>query len=137
MDIPSKQGLIACLAISTSLIITACTADRPPKAQSAASSGRQCFLASQVNSFQPVDRDTVIVTVGAKEYYQLEILGTCRQIDWSTRIALRTRGGGSWICDGHDAELIVPSLGSGLDRCPVLDVQAISPEAARATLQKR
>ena len=98
--------------------------------------GRQCFLASQVNSFHPVDRDTVIVRVGASRNYQLEILGTCPDINWATRVGIRTTGGGSWICHGLDAELVVPGP-SGFDRCPVLGVQAISPEAAKAARQRR
>jgi hypothetical protein len=112
-----------------------CTANPGPNA-AAANSGRQCFLASQVNSFHAVDKDTVIVRVGASRNYQLEILGTCPDINWSSRIGVRSTGGGSWICRGMDAELIVPAP-TGFDRCPVLGVQAITPEAAKAARQRR
>lgn len=135
MPNPARCRLFATAAASTALLI-ACTPAPPRTAQGMNSAGRQCFLASQVNSFHAVDRDTVIVRVGASRNYQLEILGTCPDINWSNRIGVRSTGGGSWICQGMDAELIVPAA-TGFDRCPVLGVQPISPEAARAARQRR
>lgn len=126
---------VATVALAT-LLSAGCTANPGPSAQAANNSGRQCFLASQVNSFHAVDRDTVIVRVGASRNYRLEILGTCPDINWSSRIGIRATGGGSWICRGMDAELVVPAA-TGFDRCPVLGVQAITPEAARAARERR
>lgn len=128
----SRTGLIVLAAA----LATGCTANPGPSAQAASRAGGQCFLASQVNSFHAVDKDTVIVRVGASQNYQLEILGTCPDINWSNRIAVRSTGGSNWVCQGLDAELIVPAA-TGFDRCPVLGVQAISPEAARALRQRR
>lgn len=105
-----------------------------PGAQSAAARGGQCFSASQVNSFHAVDDRTVEVTVGTRRMYELQIVGTCPEIDWTQRIALRSRSGSSWVCSGMDAEILVPSP-SGLERCPVVGVRQLSPaevEAARA-----
>ena len=114
------------------LAVTACTPTQAPGGQAAAgTSGRQCFLASQVNSFHPIDRDTVLVRTGASTYYQLDILGNCPDIDWSNRIGIRSTGGGSWVCRGQDAELIVPSP-TGFDRCPVLGVRLLTAEEAKA-----
>jgi hypothetical protein len=114
------------------LAVTACTPTQAPGGQAAAgTSGRQCFLASQVNSFHPIDRDTVLVRTGASTYYQLDILGTCPDFDWSNRIGIRSTGGGSWVCRGQDAELIVPSP-TGFDRCPVLGVRLLTAEEAKA-----
>jgi hypothetical protein len=112
--------------------LAACTANQTPRSQSAAAFGRTCFNASTVNSFHAVDRDTVIVTVGANRNYLLDVLGTCPDINWSLRVGLRSTGGSSWVCQGQDAEFLVPSPGRGFDRCPVLGVRAISPEEARA-----
>lgn len=119
---------------AVTVTVAACTPNQAPGGQVAAgTSGRQCFLASQVNSFHPIDRDTVLVRAGASTYYQLDILGTCLDIDWSNRIGIRSTGGGSWVCRGQDAELLVPSP-SGFDRCPVLGVRLLTPEEAKAAL---
>jgi hypothetical protein len=99
-------------------------------------STRQCFLPRQVNSFDAVDRDTVNVTVGVREIYQLEILGTCPDIDWSTRIGIRSTHGASWVCQGMDAELIVPGP-TGLDRCPVTSVRKLSDAEVEALHPRR
>jgi hypothetical protein len=125
---------IICTGIAASALVASCAPNRPGQAQSAPSSGRKCFTASQVNGFHALDRDTVLVTVGARTTYQLEILGTCPDIDWSNRIGIRARGG-SWICEGLDAELLVPGP-SGMQRCPVLGVTQLSPEAAKAARQR-
>jgi hypothetical protein len=109
---------------------TACTAEGAPHGQTAAATGQRCFNASTVNDFHTVDRHTVIVTVGVNRNYLLDILGTCPDIDWSLRIGLRSTGGSNWVCQGQDAELLVPSP-TGVERCPVLGVRALSVEEAR------
>jgi len=117
--------------------ISGCTANPAPDAQAAAgTSGRQCFTAGQVNSFYAVDQDTVLVRTGASTYYQLDILGTCTEINWTSRVGIRSTGGGSWICRGQDAEIIVPNPNRGADRCPVLGVRLLTPEEAKAALAK-
>ena len=89
--------------------------------------GRQCFYANNVNSFTGTKDRNVDVRVGANRYYRLELGGGCPNIDWSTRIALRTRAGSSFICEGFDAELIAPDP-AFQQQCPVTTVRAISKE---------
>ncbi|WP_294120603.1 DUF6491 family protein [Sphingomonas sp.] len=124
------------LAVAT-VALASCTYNQPPQGQSAAgTSGRQCFTAGQVNNFHAVDRNTVLVRTGASTYYQLDILGTCPEIDFTTRVGIRSTSGGTWICRGHDAELIVPNPGRGFDRCPVLGVRLLTAEEAKAARAK-
>ena len=119
------------LALTFAMAATACTPSQPPQAQSATGSGRQCFNASTVNGFHAIDRDRVIVTVGANRNYLLDVLGTCPDINWSFRVGLRSTGGSNWVCQGQDAEFFVPGP-TGLDRCPVLGVRALTLEEAKA-----
>jgi hypothetical protein len=96
---------------------------------------RSCFLPSQVSGFTPVGRDVVDVRVGASRVFRLELLGTCQNVDWAQRIGTRSRGGGSWVCQGLDAEIISPEPG-GPRTCPVRSVRELSREeieAGRAT----
>ena len=97
-------------------------------APTAANSGRQCFLARQVNGYTSVSDQLVDVQVGANRYFRLSLDGSCPQSSFSRRVVLRTTGGGDWICQGLDAEIIVPFAG-GPQRCLVRDVQAISKAA--------
>lgn len=107
--------------------VGACAAQpgRPPLA--AQPGGRQCFLARQVNSYSSVSEQIVDVKVGANQYYRLSLDGFCPQSAFSRRVALRTTGGGDWICQGLDAEIIVP-FAAGPERCLVNNVQPISRE---------
>jgi hypothetical protein len=123
--------------VAASLTVSSCmAANQPEPAQAAAAGERQCFHASQVNGFHAVDRDTVQVNVGARGMYELEILGTCPDVNWTQRIAIRATGGGSWVCRGHDAELVVPSP-MGVQRCPVTSVRRLSPEEVQAARASR
>ena len=97
---------------------------------------RQCFLPSQVNGFHAADDETVYVTLGARRVFRLDIVGTCPDVDWSQQIGIRSRGGGSWICGGLDAELIVPSP-SGVQRCPVTNVRQLSEQEVAAYRESR
>ncbi|HTK59548.1 MAG TPA: DUF6491 family protein [Sphingomicrobium sp.] len=113
---------------------TACTANQAPHGQAVAGSGR-CFNAATINDFHAVDRHTVIVTAGVNHNYLLDILATCPEIDWTLRIGLRSTSGSSWVCQGQDAELLVPAP-TGIDRCPVLGVRPLSIEEAKALRAK-
>ena len=102
-----------------------------PTARSAAAAGpqtaRSCFYASEVNSFTGTKDRNVDVRVGANRYYRLELGAGCPNVDWSTRIALRTRAGSSFICEGFDAELIAPDP-AFRQQCPVTAIRAITKE---------
>ena len=116
----------------------ACTETGEPESASAVSSqaaarpsGRQCFLPRQVNGFNALDDDTVYVSVGANDYYELELFGPCPDVDWEETIAIRSTGGSTWVCQGLDAELIVPSP-LGAQRCPVSRVRKLADAEIRA-----
>jgi hypothetical protein len=123
------------LTMALALVAAGCDPGRPAGVASAGNGGRQCFNASSVNSFHAINDDAVIVTVGANRYYQLDIVGTCPEIDWSLSVALRATSGSSWVCEGLDAEFLVPSP-SGLQRCPVVGVHPLTPEAAKAAITR-
>jgi len=129
----SNRAKIVILAAAACLAAACAAAGPQPAAR--ATGTRQCFNASSVNSFHAINDDSVIVTVGANRYYQLDIIGTCPEIDWSLSVALRSTSGSSWVCEGLDAEFLVPSP-SGAQRCPVVGVHPITPEAAKAAMAR-
>jgi len=127
---------IALLLAASAALVSGC-AQQPPGAVAgagAAASGRQCFHADEVNGFSAPSDEIVNVTVGANRHFQFRLAGACPDVNWSNRIALRTTGGSSWICQGLDAELLVPSP-IGPQRCLVTDVRPISEEEWRARRQ--
>ena len=115
--------------------LAACAPTDGP-ASATAAGARQCFRPQQVNGFSAEDRDTVYLNVGTRDIYRAEIVATCPEIDWSQRIAIRSTGGGSWICQGLDAEFIVPGP-THIDRCPVIDIRKLSDAEAQAFRQRR
>ncbi|HWH18088.1 MAG TPA: DUF6491 family protein [Allosphingosinicella sp.] len=119
-------GLTASCAVPADTVLSAADAE-----------ARQCFHAGQVNSFNPVDDNAVNVRVGVNDYYRLEIIGFCPDIDWATRVALRTRGGSSWVCRGLDAEIIVPGPTSGgTQSCLVQSMRKLSDAEVAALRNK-
>lgn len=105
-----------------------------PEASGPAQPKRQCFWTRQVNNFAAADDDAVNVRVGVRDVYRMEIFGTCPEIDWTQSIALRSRSG-STICQGLDAEIIVPST-IGPQRCAVRNIRKLN-EAEIAALPKK
>lgn len=113
-------GASACLALA------ACTSQ--PVATSAAAAetpSRQCFQARDVNGFSAISDTVLDVKVNSNRYFRLTTDGSCPNTDFRPRIALRTLSGGSWICQGLDAEIVVPDAG-GAERCQVRNIQPIS-----------
>lgn len=112
-------------ALSLSLGASCATPDETGTT-SASARGDQCFSALTVNSFRPVGRDAVDVEVSRNQVYRLSLGGGCFDVDWAQTVALRSRSGGSFICSAGDAELIVPSIGRGPDRCLVTGIRRLS-----------
>lgn len=96
---------------------------------------RQCFFVNEVRSFASSDDRKVYVRTGSNEVFELTTF-SCNNVDWSTSIGVAARGGGSSICSGFDADLIVPDLGTGRRTCPVTAVRRLT-EAELAALPAR
>jgi hypothetical protein len=119
----------------TLIAIAACASSAPAASKSAAAHpDRKCFWARNVNNFEAVDEEHVNIRVGAHDIYQLTMFGPCPDVDWTQRIALKSRGG-SFICTAVDAEVITPST-FGPKRCAIRDIRYLSP-AEVAALPKR
>ena len=93
-------------------------------------SARQGFWSHQVNSFAAQGDRLVNLRVGVKDYFQLELMGPCPDVDWTQTIALVSRGG-STICSGLDAEIVTPSA-IGPQKCPVKSVRKLTPTEVAA-----
>ena len=120
------------LALSALLLTAACT---PTPGMDGPREPRQCFFVSEVDSFASSDDRVVYVRTGRDEVFRLDTFG-CNNVDWSQSIGIQARGGGSSVCSGFDAELIVPGIGSGPRSCPVTGVRRLT-EAEDAALDER
>ncbi|MBI1199582.1 MAG: hypothetical protein GC203_17105 [Phenylobacterium sp.] len=98
--------------------------------EAAAKPAKQCFWTRQVNSFASSDNHIVNLRVGVNDYYQLEMLGRCQDVDWNHKIALVSRGS-DYICTGLDAEILSPTP-IGPDRCPVKSIRKLTPDEVKA-----
>ena len=126
---PARTFLILSALMPVASLVACVENEGPPTASAAGV--RQCFRPQQVNGFSAENRDTVYLNVGVRDIYRADIVATCPDIDWSQRIAIRSTGGSSWICQGLDAEFIVPGP-THIDRCPVVDIRKLSDAEAQA-----
>jgi hypothetical protein len=117
--------------------LTACTNLAEPEGASTLGSRRECFLPRQASGFTPIGNERVLVNVGPARVFELELPGTCLDVDWSSRVGIRSRGGGSIVCQGFDAELLVPGPTGRIQQCPVLSVRRLSDEEVQARRQSR
>ena len=119
---------------AAALGLAAALSFQPPAAT--ASPSRDCFNVDSVSGFQADDDDAIYVTVGASRTYQLEVLGSCPNVDWTQRVGLQTRGS-SIVCTGMDVDLVVPQDGMGPPlRCAVKAVRRLT-DAEREALKHR
>jgi hypothetical protein len=113
------------ITVAAGASLAGCTAQAPAAPGRSLASRGQCFLASQVNGFGPNANGAVDISVGANRYYRLDLGGGCPNVNWSTSVGIRATGGGSFICEGYDAELVVPDP-SGTQHCPISRITPIS-----------
>ena len=126
------RSAAALLVLTSAAVIGSCTAPPAGTPAAARANGSQCFLANEVNSFSPSNAGFVDVRVGATRYFRLDLGGGCPDINWSMSVGIRAVGGGSFICQGYDAELIVPDP-SGTQHCPIARITPITKEQFLAT----
>ncbi|MDO1557962.1 DUF6491 family protein [Brevundimonas sp. 2R-24] len=126
------------LAAAAAFAVASCAPMYGPGSDPGMSSSapRQCFFVNQVAGFSSTDDRNVYLRVGVNDIYHVQIIGHCPDIDWSSRIGIQPRGGGSSVCTGFDADLIVPRLGGGVDRCLIRSVRKLS-DAEAAALRNR
>ncbi|PZQ58644.1 MAG: hypothetical protein DI570_17460 [Phenylobacterium zucineum] len=108
----------------------AAAAAKSPETPTAAAQPRQCFWTNRITNFASDDERLVNVRVGAKDIYQFEMLGRCNNVEWTTQVAVRSRGS-TRICSGLDAEIIAPSQ-IGPQRCAVKNVRKLSEAEIKA-----
>lgn len=119
-------------ALLAACVLAGCAQQPAAPPAAVASSGRDCFSATNVSGFSAVDDDTVDVQVGARRWYRLEIAGVCPNVNWARGVALVARSGGSFICQGFDAEIVAPNPGLGPQRCLVSSVRRLSDAEVQA-----
>lgn len=101
------------LASALALSVGAACAPQPMSGMGPTASmggdARRCFRAQEVNGFRQASDRTVDLTVGANRVYRVDLFGVCPDLRAAVGVAVRTRGGSSYVCEGPDVELIVPS----------------------------
>lgn len=109
--------------------LSACAAqDARSPTGSAAGPADQCFFASQVGGFTAGGPDRALVRIGFRAGYELTLSPGCPNVDYATDIGIVSRGG-SRICAGRPAELVVPRpSGSGAQRCLVSNIRKLSDQ---------
>ena len=122
----------ALILLSIGVATLAACAQQAASAPAAASSGRECFNARNISSFKAQGDNAVDIQVGVRRYYRMDLAGVCPNVNWANRVVVVTRSGSSWICEGFDAEIVVPDPGLGPQRCVVSSVRRLTDAEARA-----
>lgn len=128
------RALSSTAAAVALFFVSACTTPDPdaPSAPTASNPSRQCFFANSVNGFASVDSRTINIRVGAGDVYRLDLMNTCRDVSWTNRMALVTRGGSS-ICAGTALGTSLVIRGpTGQQRCAVRSVTMLTPQQVEA-----
>ncbi len=133
------------LTAASILILSAGTACAPqpltamgPTA-SATGATRQCFSSQSVSGFNQVGDRAVDLTVGANRVYRAELFGVCPEVRSAVDLGVRTRAGGTFVCDDLDLELVVPSdvPSRGPNICQVRSLRQLTPAEIEAERRAR
>lgn len=122
------------LAAIASLALAGCAGQTPDTKSSMVE--RQCFSASSVRGFNPIDDTTVQLEVARGDIYELKLMSFCPDIDWSHTIGVRNRSGSSLICtqDALAVEIVMLDRGRtiGPETCRVRSIRKLDPEEVKA-----
>lgn len=93
-------------------------------AQASQSAERDCFPVRNVNGFSAVDDDTVRLSVGANDHYEVDVYKTCTQLDWAWDLALESDTG-SFMCTGQVAPGRIYARG---ESCAIKEITRFYPD---------
>lgn len=127
---------IAITAAIASLGLAAADTSAVAAPEAAAKPQRACFFASQLNGWRSEGDRVVYLEVGVRDVYRGGLFSRCHDLDSALTLGVRSRGGGSSICDGLDIELVVPSA-TGPRTCHVTRLQKLTPQEVAALKEKR
>ncbi len=131
------SGLTTRIALIAAAVGATVALSVQPQGAIAESPARDCFNSDSVSGFSAPDDKKIYVTVGASKVYELEVLGSCPNLDWTQSIGLKSRGS-SFICTGMDVDLIVPQDGMGQPlRCAVRTIRRLTPDEVAAQRSSR
>lgn len=91
-----------------------------------ASGPRECFYARHAQGFSTGDDGRIYVRTGVNDFYEMQVMGVCPDIDWTHRVGIDARGAGDRVCTGFDADLIIEDSSGAPQRCLVRSVRKLS-----------
>lgn len=121
-----RKVAIPIFALSAMAATAAISACAPVEGDASASAGeserRQCFFTREIDGYAdapdgPDGERRFYIETSRDENWLFETIGSCHDLDFTTQIALDTRGMSS-VCTGHTETLLVPSP-TGTRRCSV------------------
>jgi hypothetical protein len=130
-----RTSVLTCLGLSATALLaascapTASTGERPE-----APLARQCFNVSQVTNFRQGRTDQVFLRVGRGDIYEMTG-AACRDLDFANRLAILPDiggVGGSRLCTGDWARVVVPGSASSTDVCRVRIARKLTAEEVEA-----
>lgn len=90
-----------------------------------------CIFVRNINGFSAPNDSTVLVRVGVKDIYRLDLMSPCIGITFDQRLSLDSSPGRSWICSPLEATVISGRTG-GRQRCPVTAIHKLTVEEVAA-----
>ena len=130
----SIRAAAAAAAITLTAIAGCAETSDPESAgsQGAARTAPRCFSASNARNFRQVDSRTVHLRVGRRDFYRIDLLGPCPNLDFSLRVGFQTSGS-SLVCTGTAVgNSLVVRGARGPERCPIRSITAMTPEEVAA-----
>lgn len=114
------------LAIIAAAVLTVAAASCAP-APGAGGAARQCFMPDYVRSFSDgPERESIIIHVSSNNAFELTPIGYCQDINWANQVVIDPLGGGSSVCVGDQADLILRPLGGPVERCRIRVTRALT-----------
>jgi uncharacterized protein DUF6491 len=113
------------IAFASFILLAACAATPAgPYAKFADARGRQCFRATDVDSYSP-GPDGFVNVHTAQGPFRLRMTGVgCPDFGWIMQIGIRPMES-SWLCEGRYDMLIAPNP-AGNARCLVSNIQSLA-----------
>lgn len=121
----AKSVVLSSIILSTAILTLAACSSSGPSAVQRGTAGEEvsslCF-ARQVDSWQPLSRDSILLKKGVNDYYRVQLAGVCDPQRAGLRLVTQARSG---ICLGSGDQ--IDFEGDFATSCTITQINAWTP----------
>jgi len=126
------KGMMKAILVSAVILALASAVPAIAQAPQTGAAPTACLRFGEIYDWKAQDNRTLIVEDNLHKKFKVSLMGTCPSLAFKERVGFQSRDAMRLTCMRPGDNVIVRSMGSGTQRCPIRSVAAYTPAMQKA-----